>query len=146
MTKPRPAEFKWRQFEPPVILMAVGWYLRFSRASITRMRRIWRAFCAGAFLMDFLAGYPVLPTQNSILSRPHAMALVFGGSDECGRSAAMQLETKFLRLRTPVTIGSRFGDWEVCWIGGWARDRLSYLVMVVKLEPRVGTSNALILA
>jgi hypothetical protein len=22
----------------------------------------------------------------------------------------MQLETKFLRLRTPVTIGSRFGD------------------------------------
>ena len=30
MTKPRPAEFKWRQFEPQVILMAVGWYLRFS--------------------------------------------------------------------------------------------------------------------
>jgi transposase-like protein len=22
--------FKWRQFEPEVILMAVGWYLRFS--------------------------------------------------------------------------------------------------------------------
>ena len=30
MTKPGPAEFKWRQFEPRVILMAVGWYLRFS--------------------------------------------------------------------------------------------------------------------
>ena len=30
MTKPRPAEFKWRQFEPQVVLMAVGWYLRFS--------------------------------------------------------------------------------------------------------------------
>ena len=30
MTKSRPAEFKWRQFEPQVILMAVGWYLRFS--------------------------------------------------------------------------------------------------------------------
>ena len=30
MTKPGPAEFKWRQFEPQVILMAVGWYLRFS--------------------------------------------------------------------------------------------------------------------
>jgi transposase-like protein len=30
VTKPRPAEFKWRQFEPQVILMAVGWYLRFS--------------------------------------------------------------------------------------------------------------------
>ena len=30
MSKPRPAEFKWRQFEPQVILVAVGWYLRFS--------------------------------------------------------------------------------------------------------------------
>jgi hypothetical protein len=47
----------------------------------------------------------------------------------------MQLETKFLHLRTPVTIGSRFGDWEVSWLGGWTRDRLSYLVMVVKIEP-----------
>jgi hypothetical protein len=46
----------------------------------------------------------------------------------------MQLQTKFLRLRTPVTIGSRFDDWVVTWCGGWTRDRLSYLVMVVKLE------------
>ena len=30
MTKIRPVEFKWRQFEPQLILMAVGWYLRFS--------------------------------------------------------------------------------------------------------------------
>lgn len=30
MAKPRPAEFKWRQFEPHLILMAVGWYLRYS--------------------------------------------------------------------------------------------------------------------
>ena len=30
MTKTRPVEFKWRQFEPQLILMAVGWYLRFS--------------------------------------------------------------------------------------------------------------------
>jgi transposase, IS6 family len=30
VTKPRPVEFKWRQFEPQCILMAVGWYLRFS--------------------------------------------------------------------------------------------------------------------
>jgi len=34
------------------------------------------------------------------------------------------VETKFIRLRTPVTIGSRFGDWQVCWLGGWTRDRL----------------------
>ena len=44
---------------------------------------------------------------------------------------AMQPETKFLRLRTPVTIGSRCDDWIVTWLGGWTRDRLSYIVMVV---------------
>ena len=40
------------------------------------------------------------------------------------------------RVRTPVTLGSRFGDWHVTWLGGWSRYRLYYLVMVVKLEPR----------
>jgi hypothetical protein len=30
VTKPGPAEFTWRQFKPQVILMGVGWYLRFS--------------------------------------------------------------------------------------------------------------------
>lgn len=45
---------------------------------------------------------------------------------------AMQLETKFLRLRTPVAVGSRFVEWQVTWLGGWTRGRLSYLVMVAK--------------
>jgi hypothetical protein len=44
----------------------------------------------------------------------------------------MQMETKFLRLRTPVEICCWFGDWQVCWLGGWARFRLYYLVMLVK--------------
>src|ERR1035437_442851 len=48
----------------------------------------------------------------------------------------MQMETKFLRLRTAVAFGSRFGDWEVCWLGGWVRFRLYYLVMLVKVPPR----------
>jgi phosphopantetheine adenylyltransferase len=43
------------------------------------------------------------------------------------------METKFLHLRTPVEFGSRFGDWQVCWLGGWARFRLYYLVMLVKV-------------
>jgi hypothetical protein len=29
----------------------------------------------------------------------------------------MRLETKFRRLKMPVTIGSRFGEWKVCWLG-----------------------------
>jgi hypothetical protein len=32
----------------------------------------------------------------------------------------MEMETKFLRLRTPVELGSRFGDWSVC-CGQWIR-------------------------
>jgi hypothetical protein len=30
----------------------------------------------------------------------------------------MRMETKFLRLRTPVELGSLFGVWRVCWLGG----------------------------
>jgi hypothetical protein len=45
----------------------------------------------------------------------------------------MELEIKYLRLRIPVSLGSHFGEWRVCWLGGWGRDRLYYLVMVVKV-------------
>jgi hypothetical protein len=50
-------------------------------------------------------------------------------------STAMQLETKYLRLRTAVTQGARFGNWRVCWLGGWSRHRLFYLVMLVRVQP-----------
>jgi hypothetical protein len=55
----------------------------------------------------------------------------------------MQMETKFLRLRTAVEIGSRFGDWEVCWLGGWVKFRLYYLVMLVKVPLRRIPQNLL---
>jgi hypothetical protein len=48
----------------------------------------------------------------------------------------MQPENKVLRLRAPVTIGSRFDEWVVIWLGGWTRDRLSFIVMVAKIERR----------
>lgn len=48
----------------------------------------------------------------------------------------MQLETKFLRLRTEVTLGSWFGDWQVCWLGGWTKHRLNYLVMLVRVPKK----------
>jgi hypothetical protein len=49
------------------------------------------------------------------------------------RVGIMHLETRFLRLRTPVELGSRFGEWQVTWIGGWTKHRLSYIVMVAKI-------------
>ena len=45
----------------------------------------------------------------------------------------VRMETKFLRLRTEVTLGSWFGDWQVCWLGGWTKHRLNYLVMLVRV-------------
>jgi len=54
----------------------------------------------------------------------------------------MLLETKFLRLPAPVAIGSRFGDWRVCWLGGWTRNRLSYLVMLVRVVAEVDKSGS----
>jgi hypothetical protein len=50
----------------------------------------------------------------------------------------MQIETKYLRLRTAVTLNSQFGDWRVCWLGGWTKHRMFYLVMVVRIKPVIG--------
>jgi hypothetical protein len=47
----------------------------------------------------------------------------------------MQVETKFLRLKIPVTLGSFFGAWRVCWLGGWSKHRLYYVVMLSRITP-----------
>ncbi len=52
-------------------------------------------------------------------------------------------ERKVLRLRTAVTLGSRFGEWEVCWLGNWTRHRLWYLVMVVRVVRESANSASL---
>jgi hypothetical protein len=41
-------------------------------------------------------------------------------------------KAKGTRLGRPQRVFRR-ADWRVCWLGGWTRDRLSYLVMVVRL-------------
>ena len=43
---------------------------------------------------------------------------------------SMLIETKFLRLRNPVALGDRIDGWRVCWLGGWDRGRVFYVVMV----------------
>jgi DNA-binding beta-propeller fold protein YncE len=44
------------------------------------------------------------------------------------------METRFLRLRTPVELGSWFDDWQVCWLGGWAKHRLYFLAHLANGE------------
>jgi hypothetical protein len=34
----------------------------------------------------------------------------------------MRVENKVLRLKTSVTIGWRFGEWRVYWLGGWTAE------------------------
>jgi hypothetical protein len=46
----------------------------------------------------------------------------------------MVIETKYLRLRTPVALGSSFSDWRVTWLGGWTRNKLAFLVMVARVR------------
>jgi hypothetical protein len=48
----------------------------------------------------------------------------------------MEFETKFMRLWTPVTLGSRFGDWQVCWLGGWTKHRFGF-VRIMPESPAV---------
>jgi hypothetical protein len=50
------------------------------------------------------------------------------------------LETKFMYLRMPVTVGSRFGDWRVTW-GGWSRYKLHYVVMVVRASSQLSCNS-----
>jgi hypothetical protein len=51
-----------------------------------------------------------------------------------GGSGSIWVPLTLGRECTPMTIGSRFGEWRVCWLGGWSRHRLSYFVMVVRVS------------
>jgi hypothetical protein len=44
----------------------------------------------------------------------------------------VRIETKFLRLREPVPWGHEIDGWHVCWLGGWGKCRVFYIVMVMK--------------
>jgi hypothetical protein len=46
----------------------------------------------------------------------------------------MTIETKFLRLRQPVPLGHRIEGWRVCWLGGWDRHHMFFIVMVKKVK------------
>jgi hypothetical protein len=45
----------------------------------------------------------------------------------------MSIETKYLHLREPAKLGEQIGRWRICWLGGWDRMRVFYVVMVVRV-------------
>ena len=44
----------------------------------------------------------------------------------------MHVETKFIRLRKQAAVGDDIDGWRVCWLGGWYRQRVFFVVMLVK--------------
>jgi hypothetical protein len=46
----------------------------------------------------------------------------------------MPVETKFLHLLQPVALGHRIQSCHVCWLGGWDRHRIFYVVMVCRVK------------
>jgi hypothetical protein len=50
----------------------------------------------------------------------------------CLDGRTVEIRTKFLWLPRPVAVGDEIDDWRVCWIGGWDRCRVFFVVMVVK--------------
>jgi hypothetical protein len=56
--------------------------------------------------------------------------------------SVMHVQTKFLRLCEPVSLGDRFADWQVSWIGGWDKGRVFFVVMVQRaLEQPIEPQN-----
>ena len=46
----------------------------------------------------------------------------------------MPIETKFFRLRQPVEWGHNIEGWRVCWLGGWDKGRVFYVVMAMRVK------------
>jgi hypothetical protein len=44
------------------------------------------------------------------------------------------IETKFVHLRQPAALGDHLDDWRVCWLGGWDKGKVLYMVMVAHSE------------
>ena len=53
-----------------------------------------------------------------------------GCGERVTQVGAFEIRTKFLRLRKPPRLGDRLDGWRVCWLGGWDRGRIFFVVMV----------------
>jgi len=49
------------------------------------------------------------------------------------RLEKLQVQTRFLRLCRPAAVGDRIDGWRVCWVGGWDKNRVLFVVMVERV-------------
>jgi len=50
-----------------------------------------------------------------------------------GRLDQLQVQTRFLHLCQPARLGARIDGWRVCWIGGWDKCKVLFIVMVERV-------------
>src|SRR5450755_904502 len=49
------------------------------------------------------------------------------------RLETLQVQTRFLRLLRSAGLGDQIDGWRVCWVGGWDKRRVLFLVMVERV-------------
>jgi hypothetical protein len=54
----------------------------------------------------------------------------------------VHIETKYLRLSNAVSVGDYVEGWRVCWLGGWDKSRVLYVVMVEKIRSDADSPSA----
>jgi hypothetical protein len=55
------------------------------------------------------------------------------------RLEELQVQTRFLHLSEPAGVGHRIDGWRVCWVGGWDKGKVLFVVMVERV---VGAGQA----
>ena len=59
-------------------------------------------------------------------------------SAPAGPVQQLRVETRYLRLSAPVALGDRIDGWRVCWLGGWDRGKVCFVVMVERVTRAPG--------
>ena len=75
---------------------------------------------AQRYAMDITCEATALPPEPAPAATP-------------GRLEELQVQTRFLRLRKPAVLGDRIDGWRVCWLGGWDKGKVFFVVMVERV-------------
>jgi hypothetical protein len=75
-----------------------------------------------------------------MVSKKRGLTVTFARPQDGERAFVKKASTHAHRGQIPIDSNprrgrSRFGDWQVTWVGGWTRHHLTYWVMLSKLPP-----------
>ena len=77
----------------------------------------------------------------------HGLTTRVSPATTSGRLGELQVQTRFLRLRKPAVLGDHIEGWRVCWLGGWDKGKVFFVVIVERVVgrgvPKVSYSSSL---